>query len=97
MGVDVRHVRPRRVRISMPADLVESIDILIGKHRRSRFISETIAAELRQRRLREALDEMSGALADVDIPGWETPEAAAEWVRALRRGDPAGLVSGHEG
>jgi hypothetical protein len=38
-----------------------------------------------------------GALADVDIPGWETPEAAAAWVRALRdeaeaveHADPAG-------
>jgi hypothetical protein len=38
-----------------------------------------------------------GALADVDIPGWETPEAAAAWVRGLRdeaeaveRADPAG-------
>jgi hypothetical protein len=31
-----------------------------------------------------------GALADVDIPGWETPEAAAAWVRAL--GDEAEAV-----
>jgi hypothetical protein len=29
---------------------------------------------------------MAGSLADVDIPGWDASEAAAEWVRALRSG-----------
>jgi hypothetical protein len=37
-----------------------------------------------------SIDEFS-LLADVDIPGWETLEAAAEWVRALRRREPVGV------
>lgn len=83
MGVDIKH---RRVHVVMPEDLIEAVDALVGKRRRSQFIAETVAAELRRRRLRAAIAEMDGALADVDIPGWETPEAAAAWVRALRDG-----------
>ena len=33
--------------------------------------------------------QFAGALATVDIPGWETSEAAAEWVRASRQPDEA--------
>ena len=33
--------------------------------------------------------KFAGALATVDIPGWETSEAAAEWVRASRQPDEA--------
>ena len=36
-------------------------------------------------KLRRVARRMAGSLADVDIPGWDTKEAAAEWVRALRR------------
>ncbi len=35
--------------------------------------------------------KFAGALAAVDIPGWETSEAAAEWVRASRQPDAARL------
>jgi hypothetical protein len=81
----------------MPNDLVEAIDTLVGKRRRSQFIAEAVAAELRRRRLSAALAEMKGSLADVDIPGWETPESAAEWVRALRRGDPVDVSATPDG
>lgn len=74
MDVEIRH---RRVHVVMPDDLVEAVDALVGKRRRGQFIAETVEAELRRRRLRAALAEMDGALADVDIPGWETPEEAA--------------------
>lgn len=76
----------RRVHVVMPEDTVDAIDAIVGKRRRSQFITETVEAELRRRRLSAALAEMDGALADFDIPGWETPEAAAAWVRALRDG-----------
>jgi len=77
----------RRVHIIMPDDTVEAVDAIVGKRNRSQFITETIEAELRRRRLRAALAEMDGALADVDIPGWETRESIAAWVRALRDGE----------
>lgn len=74
----------RRVHVLMPKELVSAIDALVGSRRRSRFIVEAVDGELRRRRQRAAIAEMDGALADVDIPGWETPEAAAAWGRALR-------------
>lgn len=77
----------RRAHVLLPEDLLEEIDSLVGTRCRSRFIAETVAAELHRRRLKAAVAEMAGALADVDIPGWETPDAAAAWVRALRDGD----------
>lgn len=85
--------KQRRVHVVMPEELIEAVDALVGQRRRSQFIAETVAAELRRRRLAAALAEMDGALADFDIPGWETPEAAAAWVRALRDGAEATRIS----
>lgn len=79
--------RGRRVHILMPESTVEAIDAIAGKRGRSQFVTETVEAELRRRRLRAALAEMDGALADVDISGWETRESIAAWVRALRDGE----------
>lgn len=78
----------RRTHVVLPEDLLAKIDELVGKRERSRFIAEVLDAEVQRRRLSAALREMDGSLADEDIPGWETPEAAAEWVRATRRGAP---------
>jgi metal-responsive CopG/Arc/MetJ family transcriptional regulator len=85
VAVESRH---RRVHVVMPESTVEAIDAIAGKRGRSQFITDTVEAELRRRRLSAALAEMDGALADFYIPGWETREAAAEWVRALRDGVP---------
>ena len=87
----VTDTRQRRAHIVMPAELVEENDAQFGPRRRRRFDQEAVEEKLRRQRLRASLTEMAGSLADVDIPGWETPEAAAEWVRALRRGDPVGV------
>ena len=81
----------RRTHIVMPVELVEEIDAQVGPRKRSRFVQEAVEEKLRRQRLQTSLAEMAGSLADVDIPGWETPETAAEWVRALRRGDPVGV------
>jgi hypothetical protein len=77
----------RRIHVLLPETLVDRIDEMVGKRERSRFIAEVLDGEVRRRRMRAALDELHGSLADVDIPGWETPEAASEWVRAGRRGE----------
>ncbi len=39
------------------------------------------------RRLLESFDRMAGSLATVDIPGWESSEAAERWVEEQRKGD----------
>lgn len=87
----VTDTRQRRAHVVMPAELVEEIDAQVGPRKRSRFVQEAVEEKLRRQRLQTSLVEMAGSLADVDIPGWETPEAAAEWICALRRGDPVGV------
>ena len=81
--------RKQRVHVVFPTALIDEIDALVGPRKRSQFIEEAAGEKLRQERLRAALPEMAGSLADVDIPGWETPESAAAWVRSLRDGDSA--------
>jgi hypothetical protein len=83
--------RKQRVHVIFPAALIDEIDALVGQRKRSQFIEEAAEEKLRQERLPVALSEMAGSLADVDIPGWETPESAAAWVRALRAGQPVGV------
>jgi hypothetical protein len=73
-----------RVHVVMPDELVAEIDARVGKRGRSRFVTEAIEDRLRRQRALEAFDEFAGSLADVDIPGWETPESAAQWVRDMR-------------
>jgi hypothetical protein len=45
----------------------------------------------------QTLERFAGWLKDVDIPGWETPEATAEWVHRQRRiGEEPPGGGGHE-
>jgi hypothetical protein len=81
-----------RTHIVIPKDLVASIDRLVGRRRRSEFLVEAAAEKLARLHRAEVLERAAGSLADVDIPGWETSEAAEEWVRAGRRMDDARLL-----
>lgn len=84
--------KPRRAHVVMPAELIAEVDGQVGPRGRSRYIQEAVEEKLRREKLLKSLDEMAGSLAGYDIPGWESSAAAAEWVRALRRGDPVGVV-----
>ena len=74
-----------RTHVVLPKALVEELDELVGPRRRSEFIAEAAKEKLDRLKRVRAFEKVAGSLADVDIPGWETPEAAAEWVRASRR------------
>lgn len=76
-----------RTHILVPEPLIEAIDRLVGSRGRSAFFIKAAERELARRRLVEAAEKAAGVLADRDIPGWETPESAADWVRALRQDD----------
>ncbi|HZR98838.1 MAG TPA: hypothetical protein VFE37_09040 [Chloroflexota bacterium] len=78
-----------RTHVVLPQDIVAAVDRLVGRRRRSAFFAEAAAEKLARVRLAEAAAQVAGSLADADIPGWETSEAAAEWVHALRRADDA--------
>ena len=84
-----------RAHVVLPPALIAEIDELVGRRKRSQFLAEAAEEKLRRQRLLTALDEVAGSLADVDVPGWETPESTSEWVRNLRReADEARLPPG---
>ncbi len=74
-----------RAHIVIPKDLVADVDHLVGARHRSEFITEAVAEKLARERLRRAAHKLGGSLADKHIPGWESTESAADWVRFLRR------------
>lgn len=76
--------RRRRAHVVLPDELVKEVDERVGQRRCSRFIQEAVEEKLGRQRLKTALAEMDGALAGVEIPGWESPVAAEEWVRSSR-------------
>ncbi len=76
-----------RTHVVIPRELVDLVDELVGQRGRSRFFSEAVEEKLSRVRLLRAAKRVVGSLADVDTPGWETSEAASEWVRASRRAD----------
>ena len=77
-----------RAHIVVPKELVDSVDELVGQRQRSKFFQEAVKEKLKIKRRLRAFDKVRGSLKDKDIPGWETPESAIEWVRAGRRGLP---------
>jgi hypothetical protein len=80
-------IQTARTHVVMDKALLDEVDRLVGPRHRSEFIADAVAKKVAQERLRKAAYRAVGSLADVDIPGWETPESAAEWVRSLRRED----------
>lgn len=85
--------RHRRINVTLPPESIEAIDALADARGRSQFVANAVEEAIGRRRLREAIAEMDGALAGVEIPGWETPEAGAAWVRALRDGRDVPVAS----
>jgi hypothetical protein len=76
-----------RTHVVIPKALVETIDALVGKRHRSEFLTEAAEKEVRRLKLIKAAEKAGGSLEHEDIPGWESSEAAAKWVRASRRSD----------
>jgi metal-responsive CopG/Arc/MetJ family transcriptional regulator len=76
-----------RTHVVLPTELVEEIDRIAGKRKRSEFIEETLRERLIRERQREAFRQCAGILKDAAIPEWETPEKTYEWVRRGRELD----------
>lgn len=74
-----------RAHVVVPDDLIAEIDALVGPRKRSEFFVEAARERLRRERLKAAAEAAAGSLVGIDIPGWETSESAAEWVREQRR------------
>ena len=81
-----------KTHVIIPTALLESVDKLVGRRGRSRFLTEAAEKELRRRRLAVSARKLAGSLVGKDTPPeWDTPEGAAAWVHASRRADDAKL------
>ena len=74
-----------RTHIIVPDELVDEVDRLVGKRRRSAFFVDAARERLRRERLLQAMKEAAGSLKAEDYPHWATPEKVARWVRKIRR------------
>lgn len=74
-----------RTHVVIPREIVKTVDELVGRRLRSRFFAEAAREKLARIRLAGAAKKAVGSLADINVPGWETSESAAEWVRASRQ------------
>jgi hypothetical protein len=74
----------KRAHVVIPEALLREVDALVGPRGRSEFFVEAAREKIARERLRGTARELAGSLSDQEIPGWETPEAASAWVRALR-------------
>ena len=73
----------KRTHIVIPQQLVAEIDNLVGKRRRSLFLTQAAEKELVRLRQINALEAATGAWKDKDHP--ELKQGAATWVKQLRR------------
>ena len=73
-----------RTHVILPKDLVEAIDRLVGRRKRSAFLAAAVEEKLNRERLGAALADAAGFLASDVHPEWETPEKVSIWVREMR-------------
>lgn len=74
----------RRAHVVLPDVLLREVDARVGQRSRSEFIQGAIEEKLARLCRVEAFERVVGSLKDVETPGWETPEAAAQWVHDVR-------------
>jgi hypothetical protein len=79
----------KRAHIFIPEALLCDIDQLVGKGKRSAFLTEIVEREVRKRKLLRALDEAAGCWKSEDHP--ELEKGSAAFVKALRAGSETRL------
>jgi metal-responsive CopG/Arc/MetJ family transcriptional regulator len=77
----------RRVHLVLPEELLEAVDRIAGKRKRSRFVEEAVREKVTREELAAAMQECVGIIDLADYPEWKTPEGVSEWVRSLREED----------
>ncbi len=73
-----------RTHVILPEELVETVDRLVGRRKRSRFVEDAVREKLEHERLGKALKSTAGILREDAYPEWSTSEKTAEWVRKSR-------------
>ncbi len=72
-----------RASLTIPEEILSEIDQLVGKRKRSEFITEVARKELKRLKLQKAMEKAAGAWKDEDYPEI-SQKGTYEWVRDLR-------------
>jgi predicted transcriptional regulator len=70
------------VNMTLPRDLVERLDAVVGPRQRSAFVEQAITYRLRREEMRRAWEAARGMLKD--DPRFPNSEAVIEWLREIR-------------
>jgi hypothetical protein len=74
----------RRAHVVVPEKLIEEVDALVGKRRRSAFFVEAVEDRLKRERRAAAFEKFAGSIPDGASPEWDTVEGIKAWVRSMR-------------
>jgi hypothetical protein len=69
--------------------LIEEIDRIAGKRKRSQFIEEAVRRELALAKQRIAISKDRPRLDPTKYPHWASPELTSKWVHDMRQQDQA--------
>jgi metal-responsive CopG/Arc/MetJ family transcriptional regulator len=76
----------QKVTVTLPKPLLERLNGVVPKRKRSLFISEAIAEHLELAEQNTALEQAAGVWSEVDHPDMRTDEDIDKWVKDLRQG-----------
>ena len=74
-----------KAHLVIPGEILEEVDKIAGKRRRSLFIAEATQEKLERERFLKTLDETAGAWSDKSHPEFKTARDVEQYVREKRR------------
>ncbi|MBE7520347.1 MAG: hypothetical protein HS107_13995 [Thermoflexaceae bacterium] len=73
-----------RTHVVLPKRLVDEIDALVGKRKRSEFIAAELEAAVRRMKRVGTARELIGSIPAGAVPEWDTLESTLAWQRLQR-------------
>jgi metal-responsive CopG/Arc/MetJ family transcriptional regulator len=74
-----------KAHLVIPQDILEEVDQIAGKRKRSLFIAEATREKLQRERFLRILDETQGAWSDKNHPDLKTSRDVEQFVRDKRQ------------
>ena len=74
-----------KAHLVLPRDILEEVDQIAGKRKRSLFIAEATREKLQKERFLKTLDETQGAWSDKNHPDLKTARDIEQFVRDKRQ------------
>jgi len=75
-----------KAHLVLPQEILDEVDRVAGKRKRSLFIAEATREKLEREAFRKALGETSGAWTQENHPELAAPRSVERYVREQRRG-----------